>query len=54
MLFQLRPDLIIEAVDLECFDSSNTDTVTHRRLIVLIELPPQEKEFDIAALHIGG
>jgi hypothetical protein len=41
-------------VDLECFDFSSTDTVTHYRLIVLIELPLQKKEFDIAALRIGG
>jgi hypothetical protein len=49
----LRPGLIIEVVNLERFDSSRADTVTHYRLIVLIKLPP-EKEFDIAALHIGG
>ena len=54
MSFQLRPDLIIEAVNLERFDSSSAETVKDHRLLVLIEFPPQEKEFDVAAPYIFG
>lgn len=49
---RLSQGLTIEAVDLECSDFSSTDT--HNRLIVLMELPLQKKEVDIAALRIGG